>query len=133
MTAAFLRAASTWDKTRDGDPLIDYSDQEPGERLGKHRSSIRVKHFKKIICDTLMKAKNEDGEFINFCVMLEIKDKDASALKCLEIFLKGAQERELPVLEEDAEEEEVNQEVEETEAPKKKRKSKTTKAAKKKK
>ncbi|KAG2387258.1 hypothetical protein C9374_001590 [Naegleria lovaniensis] len=94
---AFLKAAETWDPERDGPPMIDYSDQEPKARVGKHRSSIQVKHFKKMICDRLMKCKwkkNHEESFIDFDVMLEIKDKDLSAKKVLEVFEKGVAERE---------------------------------------
>ncbi|EFC41991.1 predicted protein [Naegleria gruberi] len=140
LEVAFKKAASTWDPVKDGVPLIDYSDQEPGARIGNHRKSIELKHFKKVICDKLMKCKNDDGEFIEFDVMLEIKDKDASAIKILPVFLKGVEDREkdpepteddnqedlkVQVLEED-EDEAVSSEEEK---PKKRKKAPTKKAS----
>nr|CAG4715573.1 unnamed protein product [Naegleria fowleri] len=92
---AFLKAAATWKAERDGPPMIDYSDQEPNSRVGKHRSSIKVQHFRKIICQRLMKCKDPNkDQWIDFDVMLEIKDKDLSAKKVLSIFEKGIEERE---------------------------------------
>lgn len=127
LEVAFKKAASTWDPIRDGVPLIDYSDQEPGARVGNHRQSIALKHFKKVICDKLMKCKNDNGEFIEFDVMLEIKDKDASAVKSLPVFLKGIEDREKepePAEEEEEEEQDEDESSSSSEEEKTKKRKK---------
>ncbi|KAL9643492.1 hypothetical protein ABK040_010106 [Willaertia magna] len=85
----FLRAAKTWNKEKDGCPMIDYSIQQPGAKVGKHISSIQLKHFKQVICKDIMEAKDEEGNYIDFDVMLEIKDKEKSAVKCIDTFMKS--------------------------------------------
>ena len=65
----------TW-KKRDGIPIIDYSSQEPGERKGKHIESIDLKDFKKFL---------EQSSGFDFDIMLEIKDKEQSAIQALKI------------------------------------------------
>lgn len=65
----------TWSK-KDGKMMIDYSDQAPDEKEGKHAETIDKGEFKKF----LEKTKSHD-----FDLMLEIKDKDKSALKALKI------------------------------------------------
>lgn len=64
----------TW-KEKDGLPMVDYSSQKPGERNGKHAESIDSEKFK----DFLEKTRPFD-----FDIMLEIKDKETSALKAIE-------------------------------------------------
>jgi len=54
--------------------MLDYSSQKKGARIGSHSHSIDEKHFQSF----LKKAKG-----IDFDVMLEIKDKEKSALKAL--------------------------------------------------
>ena len=71
---SLLKAKETW-KKKDGLLMVDYSSQKPNARRGSHIENIDIKHFKIFI----EKTKN-----INFDIMLEIKDKDASALKALE-------------------------------------------------
>jgi len=65
----------TWDKT-DGIPLIDYSSQKPGFRPGSHTESIDLKDFENFLHQSLP---------YDFDIMLEIKDKEYSALKALKI------------------------------------------------
>jgi len=71
-------ASSTW-KSKDGILMTDYSSQSPGERKGKHIYSIDLNDFKK----TITQIKDLD-----FDVMLEIKDKEKSALKALNLLVK---------------------------------------------
>lgn len=65
----------TW-KEKDGIPLLDYSSQEPNERIGKHAQTINIKDFKKFL--------NESKPY-DFDIMLEIKDKEKSAIKAYNI------------------------------------------------
>ena len=65
----------TWQE-QDGIPIVDYSLQQEGARKGKHRESINSADFKSFL--------NEARGF-SFDLMLEIKDKEKSALKALDI------------------------------------------------
>ncbi len=69
-------AAQTWNPLKDGILMMDYSSQSAGERKGKHTQSIEEQLFHDFLVQT---------EGIDLDVMLEIKDKEASALKALEI------------------------------------------------
>jgi UV DNA damage endonuclease len=80
---AIGKAASTWDKDRDGLPIVDYSSPYIGNyenstkrRMGKHAEKIDAASFKKFLKET---------KGLDFDVMLEIKDKEKSALKALMI------------------------------------------------
>jgi len=68
-------AADTW-RRRDGVLLVDYSSQQPGMRPGVHAETIDLRHFRL----TLRKMDFQDCD-----VMLEIKDKEASALRALNV------------------------------------------------
>ena len=65
----------TW-RDIDGIPMVDYSNQAPGQRLGKHAKSINAEEFKKFI---------EITNGLDFDIMLEIKDKEASASEAKDI------------------------------------------------
>lgn len=67
----FEKFTKTW-KTEDGLPMVDYSSQNVGKSKGTHIESIDMDHFKKFLKDT---------EDFDFDIMLEIKDKETSALK----------------------------------------------------
>jgi UV DNA damage endonuclease len=54
--------------------MVDYSSQQKGARLGKHAESIDVADFQ-----LFLKAAHK----ISCDVMLEIKDKEKSALKAI--------------------------------------------------
>lgn len=69
------KAAQTWG-SQDGILMVDYSSQEPGERVGKHAASLDASHFKRFL---------EESRPFDFDLMLEIKDKEKSALKALQI------------------------------------------------
>jgi UV DNA damage endonuclease len=73
MRDAVLLAGETWGKG-DGVLMMDYSSQEPGARKGKHRESVDLKHFRKFY---------REIEGIELDLMLEIKDKEASAARVL--------------------------------------------------
>ncbi len=66
---------NTW-KGKDGIPMIDYSSQEPGKRFGAHTTCIVEDDFRQFIKGTMP---------ADFDLMLEIKDKEKSALAALAI------------------------------------------------
>jgi len=67
--------SETW-KESDGIPMVDYSSQRSDERKGRHSQSIDPKAFR----DFLKETKPFD-----FDLMLEIKDKEKSALTAVAI------------------------------------------------
>jgi UV DNA damage endonuclease len=66
---------ATW-KARDGIPMVDYSSQEPGKRAGAHAEHIVPDDFRQFLNETRL---------ADFDIMLEIKDKEKSALCALDI------------------------------------------------
>ena len=76
---AFNLFMKTW-ATDDGPPIIHYSSEHPVKGKPRHTDSINISHFK----DFLKKAKNFD-----FDIMLEIKDKEKSALKAIRLISPG--------------------------------------------
>ncbi|MBN2399048.1 MAG: UV DNA damage repair endonuclease UvsE [Candidatus Aminicenantes bacterium] len=78
LAAALRMAAATWKKS-DGLPMVDYSAQKKGGRSGSHTESIDLKDFSRFI----QAAGNLD-----FDIMLEIKDKEKSALRARRFLAK---------------------------------------------
>ena len=68
-------SASTWQES-DGIPMVDYSSQQRGQRPGSHAKTLNITMFKKFLRDT---------KGLDFDLMLEIKDKETSAMKALKI------------------------------------------------
>jgi UV DNA damage endonuclease len=68
-------AASTWKET-DGISMVDFSSQQGGQRSGSHAKTLNTARFKKFLRET---------SGLDFDLMLEIKDKETSALKALKI------------------------------------------------
>ncbi len=69
---------STW-KRKDGPAMMDYSSQLHGERRGRHAMKIDLTDFKKF----LNIVKDSDAD-----IMLEIKDKEKSAIEAVKILKK---------------------------------------------
>ena len=72
MREALRLAAATWHPERDGALMMDYSSQAPGERRGKHTDTLVLELFDKFLNEL-------DG--LDVDMMLEIKDKEASAVR----------------------------------------------------
>jgi len=83
MREAILLAEKTWHKP-DGPLLIDYSSQEKGRRPGSHAGTIDIRHFTSLLGQAMDR---------NCDVMLEIKDKDRSALRALKLLRVQGTER----------------------------------------
>jgi UV DNA damage endonuclease len=77
---ALEAAAATW-KPEDGALMVDYSSQEPGKRPGTHAGTIDLADFQAFL---------DAAAGLDFDVMLEIKDKDASALKAVRLLRAAA-------------------------------------------
>ena len=75
---AFLQAAATWRK-KDGVPLVDYSSQQSQARRGSHGATLDARHFRL----TTAQLRGMDYD-----LMLEIKDKEKSALQAKAILAK---------------------------------------------
>lgn len=68
-------AINTWTGL-DGVAMVDYSSQAQNCKIGKHCQTIDESHFRKFL---------EDVRDFNFDIMVEVKDKQVSALKVLKI------------------------------------------------
>jgi UV DNA damage endonuclease len=77
---SFQLTAKTWNKVRDGVPMVDYSSQEPNGSLRQHSETIDVEDFGSLLKET---------ESFDFDVMLEIKDKEKSAIKAIDFATKA--------------------------------------------
>jgi UV DNA damage endonuclease len=85
LRGTLMKATSTWNYNKDGIPLVDFSNQDKRNisnevdiisRKGKHGLTIDRTLFKNFIKQT---------EGLDFDLMLEIKDKEKSALKALDL------------------------------------------------
>lgn len=75
---AFELFTKTWKKA-DGLPMVDYSSQQSGKTQGKHAETLDLNNFKNFL---------EVTRPFDYDLMLEIKDKEQSALKAVEIALE---------------------------------------------
>ena len=73
MTEIYPNVAATWG-SHDGIPMVDYSSQDPDGRPGKHAATIDITDFLNF---------TEEIHSFDVDIMLEIKDKEMSALKAL--------------------------------------------------
>ena len=71
----FRLITDTW-KKRDGIPMVDYSSQELNEKIGKHATHINPNDF-----INFLRSLNS----IDIDIMLEIKDKEKSALEAISL------------------------------------------------
>ncbi len=70
---AFELFTKTW-KEKDGKPMVDYSSPRISDQKRKHAESIDLKHFTDFL---------EETKLFDFDIMLEIKDKEKSAIKAV--------------------------------------------------
>jgi len=70
-----FRVSETWSED-DGKMMVDYSEQAKGEKEGRHAETLHEENFTNFL------EKTKDHAFD---LMLEIKDKEKSALKALKI------------------------------------------------
>jgi len=75
LNEVFPRVHRTW-SAKDGILIADYSSQKPDARPGTHVHSIDMEDFRGFLRET---------NAYNFDIMLEIKNKERSALKALEV------------------------------------------------
>ena len=82
----FQQAISSFEKSWffpiDGNPVVDYSSQSIGERKGKHAKTLDKNHFMHIY-NEFENAIRENP--VELDIMLEIKDKEKSALMVLKL------------------------------------------------
>ena len=72
----------SWNFPIDGNPILDYSSQSIGERKGKHAKTLNKNHF--IYMYDEFKNTIKENQ-VDLDIMLEIKDKEKSALLALKM------------------------------------------------
>ncbi len=72
---AIQLCSRTWRKKADGVPMVDYSSQKTGASIRQHAESIDLHDFNSFLTETSP---------LDFDIMLEIKDKEKSAIKAIE-------------------------------------------------
>lgn len=77
---AFKKINPGW-QDKDGIPMVDYSAWQPGKLRVKHADSLTPDLFERFLKET---------EAYDFDIMLEIKDKEKSALKAIQIAKKDS-------------------------------------------
>jgi UV DNA damage endonuclease len=75
LTESLRYVNATW-KAKDGCPMVDYSSHHPSKRPKMHAESIDIQDFRNFLNET----KSYDID-----IMLEIKDKEKSAMKALKV------------------------------------------------
>ena len=76
---SFKLTTKTWNEKRDGVPMVDYSSQEPNGLIRQHSETIDIEDFELLLKET---------EPFDFDIMLEIKDKEKSAIKAITLAIK---------------------------------------------
>jgi UV DNA damage endonuclease len=69
--------------------MVDYSSQQKGQRCGSHAKTLNPAKFKGFL---------QEIRGLDFDVMLEIKDKENSAFKALEILREYQKGKELTLV-----------------------------------
>ncbi len=72
---ALERTRTTWG-AKDGIPMVDFSHQKAGAKQGSHTEKIDTRRFRKFL---------QASQPNDFDIMLEIKDKEKSALKAMRV------------------------------------------------
>lgn len=75
ISSAFEKFTKTWTR-KDGIPIIHYSDEHPTKGKPSHSEHINLSEFEQFI---------EETQKYDFDIMLEVKDKERSALKAIEV------------------------------------------------
>jgi UV DNA damage endonuclease len=86
---ALQKAMSTWKLSYDGLPIVDYSSQNKANREGENK--VRRGRHTETIDPILFKTFLKETHDLDFDIMLEIKDKEKSALKALELLRASKQ------------------------------------------
>jgi UV DNA damage endonuclease len=73
---SFKLTTKTWNEKNDGIPMVDYSSQEPNGLPRQHSEAITIEDFELLLKQT---------DPFDFDIMLEIKDKEKSAIKAIEL------------------------------------------------
>jgi UV DNA damage endonuclease len=81
-------SASTWQES-DGIPMVDFSSQQKGQRPGSHAKTLNITMFKKFL---------RESRGLDFDLMLEIKDKETSALQALKILREHQNGKEITLV-----------------------------------
>jgi UV DNA damage endonuclease len=76
---SFKLTTRTWNEKRDGIPMVDYSSQEPNGSPRQHSETINIEDF-----DLFLKQTQQ----FDFDLMLEIKDKEKSAIEAITLAIK---------------------------------------------
>ena len=76
VNGALRLSSKTWNWKTDGIPMVDYSSQRIGGSPRQHAESIDLRQFKNFLKETSP---------VDFDLMLEIKDKEKSAIKAVEV------------------------------------------------
>jgi UV DNA damage endonuclease len=87
-TEYFELAAKTWELKTDGVPMVDYSSPKPNGLPQQHSETIDLRSFSEFLKQT---------EPFDFDIMLEIKDKEKSAIQAIEYAMKDSRVQSLLV------------------------------------
>ena len=76
---SFRLAMKTWNEKKDGLPMVDYSSKKDNGSPRQHAETINIEDFDLFLKQTMS---------FDFDVMLEIKDKERSAIKAVELAIR---------------------------------------------
>jgi UV DNA damage endonuclease len=76
---SFKLAMKTWNEKTDGIPMVDYSSKKDNGSPRQHAETINIEDFDLFLKQTMP---------FDFDVMLEIKDKEKSAIKAVELAIR---------------------------------------------